>query len=424
MFCPQCGSKLADGARFCPQCGARVGADAGERPSENAPAERVEPDEGPAKHGSLASRLIEFRRTTLRAVPTFVIGLVAALLFAGTAYALYRVAVDVVIPMFQQEQPQQDEAEEATASPENPLQLARVLALDPKEIPAFLEDQGLERNNWFYYDNAPCWTGSFDDIADPLLSAGAVSPADLDEYRADARGDDVGLVLGQDAVAIGSEYPVSSEGSYLDETELLDGTRPDSMEIYHVPLSAPSDDVISSLCETMDMGAPDAVYRADEIDNGYLTAARYSYTVVTGSTTIDGEDFAWYVLWEETNYTESFAGRPAPLARIGCVRMDAAQAYVTDQTLYDADEWEAASATQRMGMFAQSLAQENLMDPSGTRVARMSLRTGEIELCEDRWEPTTWAPADDYEYADMVTRVDDADVVDFTVEEPSQTLGR
>lgn len=117
MFCPQCGSKLAEGARFCPQCGARVGADADEQLAENTPAEHVEPDEGPAARGSLASRLIEFRRTTLRAVPTFVIGLVAALLFAGTAYALYRVATDIIIPMVQEWTEPQGQNE---AQPEEP----------------------------------------------------------------------------------------------------------------------------------------------------------------------------------------------------------------------------------------------------------------------------------------------------------------
>jgi hypothetical protein len=59
MFCPQCGTKLAEGARFCYRCGCRLadfipeleaGAEAPAPPEERQPrpaAERVEPEEGP-----------------------------------------------------------------------------------------------------------------------------------------------------------------------------------------------------------------------------------------------------------------------------------------------------------------------------------------------------------------------------------------
>ena len=47
MFCPQCGSKLADGAKFCPSCGVQVAAAA--PPAATPPAQASAPTPPPAQ---------------------------------------------------------------------------------------------------------------------------------------------------------------------------------------------------------------------------------------------------------------------------------------------------------------------------------------------------------------------------------------
>lgn len=140
MYCRECGNKLPDGARFCSSCGTPVFADGthGAFESKEGPAAHsVEPDvsvvgkngpeiahekqeaadessvardvSGSFAHQSFTGRLIEFRRTTLKAVPTFVLAVMAFLAAAGTAYAAYRVVKDVIIPAIEQVQGQEEE---------------------------------------------------------------------------------------------------------------------------------------------------------------------------------------------------------------------------------------------------------------------------------------------------------------------------
>lgn len=140
MYCHECGNKLPDGARFCSACGTPVAAGQtgdvhegkeavdtqfGESgiaaTSESGLASEREDAESadaasvtcgvpvPAARQSFAGRLIEFRRTTLKAIPTFILAIVAFLAAAGTAYAAYRIVKDVIIPVVEQVQDQVQE---------------------------------------------------------------------------------------------------------------------------------------------------------------------------------------------------------------------------------------------------------------------------------------------------------------------------
>ena len=128
-YCKTCGAKLSEGARFCTSCGARVGegptGGAAPAGSDGAPG-RVEPEraagwagspstssasarkgdtEAPADGGrpaGLGVRILQFRRTALAAVPAWAVALLALLLAAGTAYAAYRVVMDLVLPALEQ----------------------------------------------------------------------------------------------------------------------------------------------------------------------------------------------------------------------------------------------------------------------------------------------------------------------------------
>lgn len=73
------------------------------------------------KRRGFAATMIQFRRTTLRAVPTFVLAIIAFLAAAATAYALFRVATDIIIPAIEQAQQVEEkgEANEAEGSGES-----------------------------------------------------------------------------------------------------------------------------------------------------------------------------------------------------------------------------------------------------------------------------------------------------------------
>lgn len=140
MYCRECGNKLPDGARFCSACGTPAAAgqtgDGHEGKEavdaqlcesgiatasesglvlEREKAQSADAASGtcgmpvPAARQSFTGRLIEFRRTTLKAVPTFVLAIVAFLAAAGTAYAVYRIVKDVIIPAVEQVQDQVQE---------------------------------------------------------------------------------------------------------------------------------------------------------------------------------------------------------------------------------------------------------------------------------------------------------------------------
>ena len=195
MFCTKCGAQLQDDAKFCTACGARAAqsnaADAQVDACEASPKKAVSSTAGPSASVATDARTPEapsstnatgtiehahaaansgapsdtpadeaarqtlknaVKQTTQRSrrrVPLVVLVALALALAAGTAYAAYRVYVDVIAPsqqLAQTEQAIQDggeqnapaqpeegganaEAPEVTEAPENILQVSRVLAL-------------------------------------------------------------------------------------------------------------------------------------------------------------------------------------------------------------------------------------------------------------------------------------------------------
>ncbi len=134
MYCSQCGAELPETAQFCSQCGASTvaapAASDGNAPHAEdvlplAPADRQADDAvacagGPSVPGeahvdepsaadsvsegkqTLGRRLLMFRRTTLKAVPTFVLALFAFMATVATAYAAFKVVTEVIIPAIEQ----------------------------------------------------------------------------------------------------------------------------------------------------------------------------------------------------------------------------------------------------------------------------------------------------------------------------------
>ncbi len=136
MFCKECGSKLADGARFCPSCGTPVSETAAGPMGEPAPEpESVyasesadEPVDAPAAapepaRQTVHQRLMQPMRFAGLVVPAFVVVIVAVVAFGGAAIAATMFYAKVSEPASGtaavQEQP--DQTEQA-AEPEQQLE--------------------------------------------------------------------------------------------------------------------------------------------------------------------------------------------------------------------------------------------------------------------------------------------------------------
>lgn len=195
MFCTKCGAQLQDDAKFCTTCGARVAHPNAARaqaatceanleeaaplppnpsadmatdahapettPNANStgnvspthaatnPGAPSDAPAGEASNQTLKSAVKQTTQRSRRRVPLVVLVALALALAAGTAYAAYRVYVDVIAPSQQPAQTEQAiqggdkqnapaqpeesdanaEAPEVTEAPENILQVSRVLAL-------------------------------------------------------------------------------------------------------------------------------------------------------------------------------------------------------------------------------------------------------------------------------------------------------
>lgn len=144
--CGGCGSKISDAAKYCPVCGARIGREENRVDGPGSSLGKQVESEAALGGLSFKDRIIEFRRTTLKAIPTFVLAIIALLVATGTAYAAYRVVKDVIMPSIERvadsskeghkadEKPKESpEAKKARAAFEDVLDEYRTLYRDHEE---------------------------------------------------------------------------------------------------------------------------------------------------------------------------------------------------------------------------------------------------------------------------------------------------
>lgn len=437
MYCMQCGHELPDDAQFCTSCGAKTGRDASKAakspdgpeedaaalnsptadepqdaneplgsPTANEPREAGGPHEADEQHGGIPAELKQAVESTKqrsrRRVPLVVLIALAIALASGTAYAAYRVYVDIIVPIIQppavevqqpaedtassstednsaQEQESTPEIVQATGNPQSILQIAEILAMSPADIPPYLESQGLTGQQSTLPYSSYLWLSGSDNpyaSADPTESlVGGANPATGAPWAQVTVGENLTPIL----------HGFLDTAQY-DTAALADGTKANSLVINGVPFkyfgsgldglatanpSRASDETIDAFVSLCGLGEVmgDASH-ANSSANAGETSSAFTIRVVTGIVEVGDQQMLWYLIM-----TSQTLG-----STLGCLPMDVMWDQMDRNVgLYSQDEWDAASDSEKCQMAAMSILQDHF---SGNGGMRTNLLTGEREIID------------------------------------------
>lgn len=379
------------------------------------------------KRRGFAATMIQFRRTTLRAVPTFVLAIIAFLAAAATAYALFRVATDIIIPAIEQAQQVEEkgEANEAEGSgesgaeasdneakedaekkeevsftadskPDNFMQIGKLISMDPKEIPGYLESQGLQMEE--IGDLTSAYAKSLPAAPD---NGGVHWKASRDVLRQivpeDLQGGGSGnnVVIGADEfdIAMGSNLPLSpfnySEEEQYSTIELLNsGEKPIDLGITNLPLKLLDKDEIDSFASAAGFDGPVAVYTVTTSStggDGVPTTYRYAVGFFKSS----GTEMAWLLEQSQAEGSDDVE------STFSCHSVAHMKSFVKSDMLYTDSEYDSATELQRAYMIAQSVAEES-SGATNQDGSRINLRTKEPQAAEYENSTNIWMTMDDY----------------------------
>lgn len=417
MFCMHCGQKLPDDARFCTSCGASVQeAPAQETPlnaeRENAPetdkAQQTaanaaafrddEPMRDAASSEQPLKHVIEdTKRRSKRPVPMILLVALALALAAGTAYAAYRVYTEIIAPQQQQQQaapdaqasdeetPYDNQAESepepsdavetAEGHPQSILQVAEILAMNPADIPSYLESQGLaesqdqlapESTYWIATDNTP-----YASIDPEEIFLDGSEP----EFGAPYASLTIGMGISPIFHGFFAAEPFASEA-------LEDGDAPDSIVIDMIPFrfaqidaeNPTGTDPADASDETLKDFARLCGFETIHADTANLTIPHGNdagIRVCGGAVEVRGDTMLWYLAMHE-----GLLG-----CTLGCMSEKVAFASIENNVaLYTRQQWDAASDAEKAEMLSISMLQDRLTGNGGLR---RNILTGTIEAWEE-----------------------------------------
>ena len=471
-FCTYCGARLTRGAKFCTSCGARVeagdvsaaekqqgdvGSDAFLSEANASSTEGTQADQKPERKGFSA-----FRRLTLKSVPLFIIFIITALATALCAYALYRVVTDVVIPMMQPqteivedspaaeelaekaEEPAADEEEvpeeetevqaSATGDPDNFMQLAELLAMEPSEIDAYLSDEGLYRytggdarlEDVVSEDNAWLYGQVMGDVLRSELPAEQVDDDSLSLLDTEGSGTAGGQgYLTYLAGYLSTEMQFGSEScrisygqidSPMTTEEMSGGQSPACAIVPAVTVNWLSESELRKAATGLFgfRGEGSYYYIQGSFEDDARNRREEHFQSVAGFEKVRGEQSIWFVYQGGVDSEEAYNGIAASQTAVGCMTMSTAKKMVIDTGLYSEDEWTSADDEHKKMMFLQSYVQ-NVGEAAGLP----NLRTGQVELVVSRDE-SRWVTPEEYEaetgYPVPTTRtvISDEYITDYT----------
>ena len=435
MFCAQCGKQLPDDARFCTSCGAKtqpIGANESDRANaepdsvvsqdvvsdakpeiNDAPVEEPAEAQAPMAEAAPLKQAIEStKRRSRPRVPIVVLIALALALAAGTAYAAYRVCVDIIIPAIQPptiEVPQAEDAEangaqgdtdgagettpdaeeepeivQATGNPQSILQIAEILAMDPADIPDFLESQGMEAQDALgtgYYTYA--WMAIDENPYAEVDPEGRLVGGSNPQTGAPYAQLDVGANI-PPLYYYGFDTPES-----YDAAKLESGSAPNSIKIAAVPFRFFGED-------DADLASFDPANTSDETINEFLALCglgekmgdytysfeladsddTYTLRACTGIVEVDGQKMLWYLTMSKGTLG----------SELGCLPLDEAWgSFDRNVSLYTQEQWDAASDEEKAQMAATCIVQDHTTGNGGMRV---NLLDGTRQI----WEEDSDAP--------------------------------
>ena len=343
-------------------------------------------------------RLVAFRRTTLKAVPTFVLAIVAFLAAAGTAYAAYKVVTEVVIPTIEQvivdgQGVQGEDKKEASAAsadsgedaiirmsgkPAHALQFGEMLAMDTEKLPQFLESQGLSNPNLVPQGPEAAfekteWNWDWREMAPKVLNADLVNEAMLDVSY--------GLQFCKGTIDLNMPgfNPV-----FLSVEDMKEGKEPDSVRVLSIPLRWLDEGAANRFAQICGIGTSVARYElAEEGGYGGMLMSYATGEVNTGQWFVGffgiGESqYAWVLNQHD------YLGRVT--SGFECMSLETVKRGVISTGLYSEKEWDAATHRQKAMMVAQAYAEDSITsiiqtgpDPSMVQGDRLNIRTGKME---------------------------------------------
>lgn len=426
MFCPQCGTKLKDGAKFCTECGASLQpvidavakkdgavsdgiAEQAQQEEQVQPAEyeqqyqaeqeQIEsaaPNTQNAQRATLGSFLMQTRQVGRFAVPTFVAIIAAFVITAGVAYAAVRVVTEIIIPAIEQAQNSDSTSvegaasdeetsqtiQEATGSPENIFQVAEILAMDPMEIPDFFTAQGM---TWYDSNEAlPSGTMSYWNAGN-----GAVGVDDGATYAFESDLKDASLYdysewgytelsLGSSLISEfedGANVSEAAESDLSTPTSLEAGTKANDICINTLNLIELTDDNISSLAAFCGISGSLENFRYESSgETSYSSYISGTKTVSAWCTQvlIDEEVHYWFAVQtiDDGDYYASYA-----YSSIGCVSEDTALEAIKFN-LSEYGSLDSVTASEKAQLFAKALVQNGF---SGLW-ERTNIETGKNEI--------------------------------------------
>lgn len=437
MFCKYCGNELEDEAKFCTSCGHEVlrksedetqvdseaTADSADKANaadaEAAPAETeasAKASSGNAENTSFKAAVKSTGRKQRSKFAMVLIVVLALSLVTGAAFAAHYVYTTYIAP--QPQATEQTAGEDvdgdgevevatATGNPQNFLQIAELLAMNPADIPAYLESQGLTEevfsgqdytaeNPFAYdetsyaYDSYSVWSlGANEEALRVLDENGEFFLSDSELTQANTSlNSTFGIELGTSLLGLSHSFGDKNE-SVASTSDLKNGTTPTSVEI-KLPLAV-HNNTLNAFIEACGLGKPLATFVPDTKPVEYQLDIQF----ITGKASVNDKDYFWYLMHDTGNPREDDEGSywiyPDTM---GMYQAGDAKAIVLATGFYTEEEWNEASSEEQAKMLAQSIAQDFY---TGNGETRINVLTGESEIDmsvttgseEPDWQPMT-----------------------------------